>query len=47
MTKEIKKQIAFVKWLKEKKLYWPYESAANMVKLQAVWEAAGLGSLSP
>ena len=37
---EIEKQRQFVEWLKAKGLYNEFESAATMVKLHRVWEAA-------
>jgi len=38
MSKEIKKQLDFVEWLKSVGLYNPMESALTMRKLQAVYD---------
>jgi len=36
----VQEQLDFIKWLKEKGLYNPMESAITMCKMQAVWKAA-------
>jgi len=40
MNKEIAKQLEFIKWLKDNKLYNEYESASTMSKMQKVWKTA-------